>query len=70
MKVWLVRKKIIILLIFSFYFLFLQTCCFPNKKEEVIKEKELNNIEIDNNDIFNKNNCSNSLDGQSKQIHS
>ena len=47
--------------------LLLQSCCFPNKKEEVIKEKELNNIEIDN-DLYNKNNCSNSLDGQSKHI--
>ena len=67
MKVWLVRinnnsNN------FSFYYLSLQTCCFPNKKEEVIKEKELNNIEIDN-DIYNKNNFSNSLDGQSKHIH-
>ena len=67
MKVWLVRinnnsNN------FSLYYLSLQTCCFPNKKEEVIKEKELNNIEIDN-DIYNKNNFSNSLDGQSKQIH-
>ena len=64
MKVWLVRA-----LINNFKYLKIQTCCFPNKKEEVIKEKELNNIEIDN-DIYNKNNCSNSLDGQSKQIHS
>lgn len=68
MKVWLVRTIIIILSIFSFYSFIIQTCCFPNKKEEVIKEKELNNIEIDN-DIYNKNNFSNSLDGQSKNIH-
>ena len=67
MKVWLVRLSIIYI---SIIFLYKQTCCFPNKKEEVIKEKELNNIDIDNNDIYNKNNCSNSLDGQSKQIHS
>ncbi len=40
---------------------------FSKQKEEVIKEKELNNIEIDN-DLYNKNNCSNSLDGQSKHI--
>ena len=63
MKVWLVRT-----IINNLYQLILQTCCFPNKKEEVIKEKELNNIEIEN-DIYNKNNCSNSLDGQSKFIH-
>ena len=68
MKVWLVRTIIIILSIFSFYSFIIQTCCFPNKKEEVIKEKELNNIEIDN-DIYNKNNFSNSLDGQSKHIY-
>ena len=65
MKVWLVRLSNIYILII---FLYKQTCCFPNKKEDVIKEKELNNIEIDN-DIYNKNNFSNSLDGQSKHIH-
>ena len=65
MKVWLVRLSIIYI---SIIFLYKQTCCFPNKKEDVIKEKELNNIEIDN-DIYNKNNFSNSLDGQSKHIH-
>ena len=64
MKVWLVRLSIIYI---SIIFLYKQTCCFPNKKEDVIKEKELNNIEIDN-DIYNKNNFSNSLDGQSKHI--
>ena len=65
MKVWLVRLSNIYI---SIIFLYKQTCCFPNKKEDVIKEKELNNIEIDN-DIYNKNNFSNSLDGQSKHIH-
>lgn len=67
MKVWLVRTSIINIQIFYFSYKY-RHAVFQTKKEEVIKEKELNNIEI-GNDIYNKNNFSNSLDGQSKHIH-
>ena len=63
MNEWFGKIANIYVIIFFNFFL-KQKYCFPNRKEDVIKDKEYDNLENNNNLVVNHN--SNSSEGQSK----
>ena len=70
MKEWFSKLGNIYVKYFFYYFTQKQKCCFPIRKEEVIEDRDFNDIDNNNNTnnlVLNHN--SNSSMGQSKYVN-